>query len=76
MVVVVSGDNAVNPRELQDKNSGLYYCRTEKLGRIVVLDDNAAKGRLGPDQTRIDRNTGLRCCCLYRHQKSYLYPRP
>ena len=70
ILVVVFGDNAVNSRRLQDKNPGLDYCRTGKLGSILVLDDNAAKCRLGPDQTRIGRNAGPRCWCLYRHVKS------
>ena len=68
--VVIFCDNAVNSRRLQDKNPGLDYCRTGKLGSILVLDDNAAKCRLGPDQTRIGRNAGPRCWCLYRHVKS------
>ena len=67
---VVFGGNAVNSRRLQDKYPGLDYRGTEQLGRILVLDDNAAKCRLGPDQTRIGRNTGLRCWCLYRYEKS------
>lgn len=73
---VVFCDNAVNSRRLQDKNPGLDYWQTEKLSSIPVLDDNAAKCRLGPDQTRIGRNTGLRCWCLYRLVKRYLHPRP